>query len=167
MQYGELYNQQTLDTGEHSAFAVHLTSSLEKWHFQFELGKYQYKPNNYQGQDANKVLFGAFENAFYVASEADFYLLNVSRGIETPFRFIDKMSCYNNFGVIKPKHCSAGVGNKTLQNLLGCTLNTDAITTYIELISDVNSSFVNGPGVGLIDDKSWSHRININVGYYF
>ena len=77
------------------------------------------------------------------------------------------MSCYNNFGVIKPKHRSAGVGNKTLQNLLGCTLNTDAITTYIELISGVNSSFVNGLGVGLIDDKSWSHRININVGYYF
>jgi len=167
MQYGELYNQQTLDTGEHSAFAVHLTSSFEKWHFQFELGKYQYKPNNQQGQDTNKILFGAFENAFYVASEANFYLLNVSRDIETSFKSIDKMSCYNNFGVVKPKHRSVGVGNKTLQNLLGCTLSTDAITTYVELISGVNSSFVNGPGIGLIDDKSWSHRININMGYYF
>ncbi len=167
MQYGELYNQQTLDTGEHSAFAAHLTSSVENWHFQFELGKYQYKPKNQQGQDASKVLFGAFENAFYVASEADFYLLNVSKDIETSFKSIDKMSCYNNFGVIKPKRRSVGVGNKTLQNLFGCTLNTDAITTYIELISGVNSSFVNGPGIGLIDDKSWSHRININIGYYF
>jgi len=167
VQYGELYNQQTLDTGEHSAYAIHLTSSFEKWHLQLELGNYHYKPKNQQGQDTNKILFGAFENAFYVASEADFYLLNISRDIDTAFSFVDKMSCYNNFGVIKPKKSSKGVGNRTLQNLLGCTVNTDAITTYIELISGENSSFVNGPGVGLVGDKSWSHRININVGYYF
>lgn len=167
LQYGELYNEQTLETGEHSAYAVHLTSSYHNWHFQFELGSYQYKPENQQGQDINKVLIGAFENAFYVASEAKFYLFNVSKDIETSFKFIDKVSCYNNFGVISPKHRSADVGNKTLQNLLGCTFDTDAITTYVELISGVNSAFVNGPGVGLIDDKSWSHRININVGYYF
>jgi len=167
LQYGGLYNEQTLETGMHSAYAIHLTSSFDNWHFQFELGSYQYKPKNQLGQDENKVLIGAFQNAFYVASEADFYLFNISRDIETSFNVVDKMSCYNNFGVIKPKHHSAGVGNKTLQNLLGCTLNTDAITTYIELISGVNSSFVNGPGVGLVDDGSWSHRININVGYYF
>jgi hypothetical protein len=28
LQYGELYNEQTLESGEHSAYAVHLTSSL-------------------------------------------------------------------------------------------------------------------------------------------
>jgi len=167
LQYGELYNEQTLDTGEHSAYAVHLTSSYNNWHIQFELGSYQYNPKNSKGQVTNKILIGAFENAFYVASEADFYLLNVSRDIETSFDVIDKMSCYNNFGVIKPKHRSSDVGNKTLQNLLGCTFKTDAITTYVEMISGVNSAFVNGPGIGLIDDKSWSHRININVGYYF
>ncbi|NQZ83341.1 MAG: hypothetical protein HRT52_20245 [Colwellia sp.] len=167
LQHGDLYNEQTLETGAHSAYAVHLTSSFDNWHVQIELGSYQYKPKNEPGQDTNKVLVGAFENAFYVASEADFYLFNIARDIETSFDFIDKMSCYNNFGVVKPKHRSSDVGNKTIQNLLGCTLNTDAITTYIELISGVNSSFVNGPGVGLIDDKSWSHRININVGYYF
>jgi len=167
LQYGELYNEQTSDTGEHSAYAVHLISSYDNWHVQFELGSYQYKPKNQQGQNTNKVLFGAFENAFYVASEADFYLFNVSRDIETSFNVIDKMSCYNNYGVIKPKRRSSGVGNKTLQNLLGCTIKTDAITTYVELISGVNSAFVNGSGVGLIDDKNWSHRININVGYYF
>lgn len=167
LQYGELYNEQSFDTGEQSAYAVHLTSSYDNWHVQFELGSYQYKPKNQQGQDNNKVLIGAFENAFYVASEADFYLFNVSRDIETSFKFVDKMSCYNNFGVINPRHRSADVGNKTLQNLLGCTFDANAITTYVELISGVNSVFVNGPGIGLVDDKNWSHRININVGYYF
>lgn len=167
LQYGELYNEQSFDTGEQSAYALHLTSSYDNWHVQFEIGRYQYKPKNQLGQDNNKVLIGAFDNAFYVASEADFYLFNVSRDIETSFKFIDKMSCYNNFGVIKPKNRTADVGNKTLQNLLGCTLDSDAITTYVELISGVNSAFVNGPGVGLVDDKNWSHRININVGYYF
>lgn len=167
LQYGELYNEQSLDTGEQSAYAIHLTSSYHQWNLQFEFGSYQYKPKNQQGQDTNKVLIGAFENAFYVASEADFYLFNVSRDIETSFKFIDELSCYNNFGVIKPKHSSVDVGNKTLQNLLGCTFNSDAITTYVELISGVNSAFVNGPGIGLVDDGNWSHRININVGYYF
>jgi len=167
LQHGNLFNEQTSETGEHSAYAAHLTSSYDNWHVQFELGSYQYKPKNQQGQDTNKVLIGAFDNTFYVASKADFYLFNVSRDIETSINAIDKMSCYNNFGVIKPKRSSPGIGNTTLQNLLGCTLKTDAITTYVELISGVNSAFVNGPGIGLIDDKSWSHRININVGYYF
>jgi hypothetical protein len=167
LQYGELYNEQSSDTGEHSAYAIHLTSSYENWHVQLELGSYQYKPKNQQGQDTNKVFIAAFDNAFYVASEADFYLLNVSRDIGTSFKVIDEMSCYNNFGIVIPKQRSVDVGNKTLQNLLGCTFNSDAITTYVELISGVNSAFVNGPGVGLVDDKSWSHRININVGYYF
>ena len=167
LQYGELYNEQSLDTGEQSAYAIHFTSSYHNWHVQFEVGSYQYKPKNQQGQDNNKVLIGAFENSFFVASEADFYLFNVSRDFETTSKFIDDMSCYNNFGVINPKLNSVDVGNKTLQNLLGCSFNTDAITTYVELISGVNSAFVNGPGIGLVDDKDWSHRININVGYYF
>jgi len=167
LQHGDLYNKQTLDTGEHSAYAVHITGLFDNWHFQFELGNYQYKAKNQPGQDRNKVLVGAFENAFYVASDADFYLLNVSNDIETSFNSIDSMSCYNNFGMIKPKHRSAGVGDKTLQNLLGCSISAGAITTYVELISGENSFFVNGPGVGLVDDGSWSHRININIGYYF
>jgi hypothetical protein len=167
LQHGGLYNEQTMDTGEHSAFAIHFTNSFDKWHVQLELGSYQYKPENQPGKDSNKVLIGAFQNAFYVASEADFYLFNVSRDIATSSVLVDEMSCYNNFGVIRPKRSSAGVGNKTTQNLLGCTLNSGAITTYVELISGVNSAFVNGRGVGLVDDKSWSHRININIGYYF
>jgi len=134
-QHGGLYNEQTLDVGEHSAYALHLTHALEPWNFQVEGGSYLFEPNNQQEQDDNKILFGAFENAFYVASEAEFYLINISRSFAEPTSSIEKFNCYNNFGVVKPKHHSIGVGNKTIQNLLGCSASIDAITTYIELIS--------------------------------
>ena len=166
-QHGELYNEQTSDVGKHSAYALHLSHAIERWDFQVEGGSYLFEPNKQQGQDDNKILFAAFENAFYVASEADFYLINVSRNFEAPLGFIEKLSCYNNYGTVRPKHRSNGVGDKTIQNLLGCSVGIDAVTSYIELISGKNSSFVNGPGVGLVDDGSWSHRININIGYYF
>jgi len=167
MQYGSLYNELTTNKGEHSAVALHVATSYENWNFQVELGNYQYQPENPQGKGSDRVLFGAFENAFYIASEADFYLLNVSREIVEPPKLIGKMSCYNNFGVVIPKRRSENVGNKTIQNTLGCDVSSGSITSYIELISGQNASFVNGPGVGLVDDASWSHRININVGYYF
>jgi len=167
LQYRELYNEQSLDTGEQSAYAIHLISSYDNWHVRLELGSYQFRPKNQLGQDTNKVLIGVFKNAFYIASEADFYLLNVSRDIEASFKAIDEKSCYNNFGLIKPKHRSVDVGNQTLQNLLDRTFSSDANDTYVDSISGVNSAFVNSPGIGLVDDKNWSNRININVGYYF
>jgi len=166
-QHGELFNEKTSGVGEHSAYALHLSHAFERWNFQVEAGSYLFEPNKQQAQDDNKILFAAFENAFYVASEANFYLINVSRNFEAPIGLIEKLSCYNNYGAVRPKHRSSGVGDKTKQNLLGCSVGIDAVTSYIELISGKNSSFVNGPGVGLIDDGSWSHRININIGYYF
>ncbi|KVX00809.1 hypothetical protein [Shewanella frigidimarina] len=169
IQYGQIYNQMLQRNGDRSAYAVHLDYKDEEWGVQLEAGSYDYSAASNPVTSKDRILFGAYDTSFYVANKADFLLFNISKSIikDTEKMILGTLDCYNNFALIQPKEVSEQVGDSTQQNTIGCSTTRGPLVTYVELISGKNSSFVNGPGIGLVDDNGWSSRLNVNIGYYF
>jgi hypothetical protein len=163
-QWGQLYNRDTDDTGDHWAAAAHLDSRCGRWNMQLEAGRYEYNPRNPPGVGSESVTFGAFAGAHQIASVGTFGVANVAYNLPVRWPGVDLLTCYNDFSVLSKDDDSY---DDSYINTTGCAVGTGPLFTYIDLIQGKNMLFFGDGSLAGDGDNEWRRRFNINMGYYW
>jgi len=160
----ELYNNVTDRRGEHWAGTVHLDSRCGRWNLQLQGVRYEYSPANPVGVSSDVMRVGAFAGTYDIASEADILVANVAYNFESPARFIDQLTCYNDYSRLY-KGIDASVDSQI--NTLGCAIGTGPLFTYVDYILARNMAFFGSGSMGAGGEDKWRGRFNVNIGYYW
>jgi len=163
-QWGELFNRDTDDSGDHWAAAAHLDSRCGRWNLQLELGRYEYNPRNPAGVSNDSITFGAFAFAHEVAAEGYFGVANIAYNVPVNWPRVDVVTCYNDFSIL---HKDERRFNDSLLNTTGCLIGIGPTFTYIDLIRGRNALFLGDGSLAGGGNDEWETRININLGYYW
>lgn len=167
-QASQLYNAGTRENGHHWAAAVHADLSLNGWNLKLQALRYEYHPQNPEGQDDRFVVMGAYDAPYKVASKADNYLAGLSYSLPVNIDPISSITFYNDYSLLA-KHEDTYYDSQ--QNVTGMMLSAGQLFTYVDMARGRNhawfgtrygSAFAEGD-----PDAGWNTRFNINVGYYF
>lgn len=162
LQYGQVYNRDSDDNGDHWAAALHLDGRYGRWNYQLELGRYGYDPRNPAGVSDSTVTIGAFTGSYPVASQGNFGAANIAYNLPPPWRVIDSLTVYNDFSFLfKDKDDF----EESYLNTIGCAVGIGPVFSYIDLILGRNY-FGDGSLAGG-GSRDWEARFNFNIGYYF
>ena len=163
-QRSELYNNATDERGDHWAAAVHLDSRCGRWNLQLQGVRYEYDPANPAGVSADTVRVGAFEGTYDIASEADILVANLAYNFPPPARFIDQLTCYNDYSRLYKRID----GSRDSQiNTIGCAIGSGPLFTYVDYILARDMALFGNGSMGTGGDGEWRGRVNVNVGFYW
>ena len=164
-EWGQLYNSNTEDNGDHWASAVHMNGNYGQWNVQLEYAAYGYNPENPSGFDDDIITMGAYSYSWGVPAEAQIGIANVSYTVPMDWGILDSLTFYSDNTIIEPDESRF---DTIWQNVVGCLIATGPVYTYVDIISAENMIFMGGDMVG-DEDASFGRntRLNINFGYYF
>ncbi|EAT17087.1 hypothetical protein HTZ97_07930 [Desulfuromonas acetoxidans] len=166
-QWGQLYNNNTDDTGDHWAGAIHLNGNYGPVNVQLEYASYEYDPENPLGMDDDIITMGAFTYSWGAPAQADIYIANVAYTIPTDsLAWLDSITFYSDNTFIDP---DAGDQPDIWQNVVGALFASGPVYTYLDVISGENMIFSAG---NMVDETVSSNnerttRVNLNIGYYW
>jgi hypothetical protein len=176
-QWGQLYNNNTKDNGDHWAAAAHINGNYGRWNVQLMYANYEYNPENpdfITDSDGNLVpadfdddivTMGAYSFSWGVPAEAEIGIANVAYSMPVSWGPIDSLTFYSDNTVIQPRESSF---DTIWQNVVGCLVGAGPFYTYVDVISGKNMIFMGGDMVGDTDASSGRNtRLNVNFGYYF
>ncbi len=165
-QWGQLYNNNTNDTGDHWAAGLHMNGNYSNWNVQLEYATYEYDPENPAGFDDDIITMGAFTYSWGAPAEADIWIANVAYTIPTNLRWLDSITLYSDNTMIDP---SASNQPTIWQNVVGAMFASGPVYTYLDIISSENMIFSNGNMVDetVANNDERTTRVNLNVGYYW
>lgn len=165
-QWGQLYNKNTRDTGDHWAAGLHMNGNYGNWNVQLEYATYEYNPENPVGFDDDIITMGAFAGSWGVPAEADIGIANVAYTIPTNLKWLDSVTLYSDNTIIEP---SANNQPTIWQNVVGALFASGPIYTYLDIISGENMIFSNGNMVDktVRNNDERTTRLNLNIGYYW
>lgn len=174
--WGQLYNRDTGDMGDHYAAAVHLNGNYWGWNLMLEAARYEWNPENPPGISDQTVIMGAYATAFPVAAAGTVYVANLAYDLSVNWGPITKLTFYNDYSILVKDEDDF---DNTQINTFGCLITAVPIYTYVDFIFGKNALFLNdrlGPvndftdieqGLGPGGEDDWNFRFNVNVGYYF
>lgn len=164
-QWGQLYNGETNDNGDHWAGAAHLNGNYGRWNLQLEYVKYGYDPENPAGFDDDIITMGAYASSWGVPAEAQIGIFNLAYTLPVTWGPIDSLTFYSDNTVIEPDESRFAT---IWQNVVGCLVAAGPVYTYIDVISADEMIFMGGDMVGSTDASGGRNtRLNVNFGYYF
>nr|WP_320048849.1 porin [uncultured Desulfuromonas sp.] len=166
-QWGQLYNTNTDDTGDHWAAGVHLNGNYGPVNVQLEYASYAYDPENPVGMDDDIITMGAFTYSWGAPAQADIYIANVAYTIATDnLKWLDSITLYSDNTLIKP---DASDQPTSWQNVVGALFACGPVYTYVDLISAENMIFSGGNMVDetVANNDERTTRLNVNIGYYW
>lgn len=159
-QWGQMYNLDTTDKGDHSALALHLDGHYGKWNAQLEAGYMAHNPENAVGVSDDQVRFGGFGASALIPSKGSFLVANIARSFPVSWGPVSDVTCYNDYSRFMPEE---DVFKDSQLNTTGCAITAGPVYAYFDWIMGKNASYAfAGPNT---DD--WEKRLNINIGYYF
>lgn len=163
---GQLYNTVSNDNGDHWAVALHTDTYIDEWNIRFEGIRYEYHPKNPEGVTNETVLFGGYADKYFIPSEANIWVFNVSRTFNIDWHKLESITCYNDYSVM--------TGGNSVEDshidTLGCSFGIGPIFTYVDLIFGKNAQYFDSNdnrGFGGDGERNWETYFNINLGYYF
>lgn len=166
-QWGQLYNSETDDHGNHWAGAAHINGTYGPVNLMLEVISYDHDPENPEGVGDETIEMGAFGVSSLVASSAEIYVANISYGVPVDWGPISKLTFYNDYSFMSKDEDL----NDSHINTTGCLITAGPLYTYVDLILGKNAQFLNGGtnpfGPADDSDDDWNTRFNINVGFYF
>lgn len=160
----ELYNSASDRRGDQWAGSLHVDSRCGRWNLQLQGVRYQYNPANPPGVSDDVVRVGAFGGTYDIASSADVAVANIAYNFESPVRFIDQLTCYNDYSRLY-KDIDGSIDSQI--NTLGCAIGSGPIFTYIDYIFAKNMAFFGDVSMGAGGEDKWRGRFNVNIGYYW
>lgn len=160
----EIYNSASDGRGDQWAGSLHMDSRCGRWNLQLQGVRYQYNPANPPGIDDDAVRVGAFAGTYDIASEADIIVANVAYNFEPPARFIDQLTCYNDYSRLY-KGIDGSIDSQI--NTLGCAIGSGPLFTYVDYILARNMAFFGNGSMAAGGEDKWRGRFNINIGYYW
>ena len=164
-EWGQLYNTNTKDTGDHWAGCVHLNGNYGRWNVQLEGIEYGYNPEDPATADDDIITMGAYSYSWGVPAKAMIGNANVAYGLPVHWGPISKLTFYTDNTVIEPDQDRFPT---IWQNVVGMLVAAGPVYTYVDLISGKNMIFMGGDMVGGSGASSGRNtRLNINFGYYF
>ena len=164
VQYGQIYNSKTGNTGDRYAAALHLDSSYNGWNLQLQAMQYEYDAAD--AADSNKIGVSVVSWQYEIASKGQAYSANIAKTFTTDW---GSVKCYNDFGLMTPDVDDNSYDN-SMQNVTGCAVSAGPTYTMIDFVMGKNMTFstANNDHVGLPEvGDDWDKRVNINFGYYF
>jgi len=164
VQYGQIYNSKTGNTGDRYAAALHLDSSYNGWNLQLQAMQYEYDAAD--AVDSNKIGVSVVSWQYEIASKGQAYSANIAKTFTTDW---GSVKCYNDFGLMTPDVDDNSYDN-SMQNVTGCAVSAGPTYTMIDFVMGKNMTFstANNDHVGLPEvGDDWDKRVNINFGYYF
>lgn len=168
-EWGQLYNADTGDTGDHWAAAAHLNGNYGPFNLMLEVADYAYRPENPTGVSDETVRVGAFGWGHDVAAEGTVYVAGLSYDLPVNWGPVSQLTFYNDYSRLVK---DAGDFEDSEINTLGCLISAGPVYTYVDVIMGKNATWLgsvgaDGFGAGRNRDDGWSTKFNINVGYYF
>ena len=167
-QYGQLYNLDTKENGDHYAIALHYEVYYHDWNFKISLNHVAHNPENGEDSSNDILQMGAYGTPYEIAADFDIYTLSASRKFDINWGPFEKIEAYNDFGWMRKKKDEF---DSSLMNVTGFKITAGNLLTFIDYAAGYNHSWLGG---NFVDDFStgtpgakWEARFNINVGYYF
>lgn len=145
--------------GEHTAYALHVKSQIDKIGIMFQYTDYEYDLD----EQSDFVTVGAYSFYDSIPAAADLYNLNVSYSLPVSIGPINHLKFYNDFNIMTNK--SGDLEEDTVMNVTGVEVTSGNLYTLIDFAIGKNQPFLGGSLAG--DSDEWNKRFNINFGYYF
>ncbi len=164
VQFGQIYNSKTGNTGDRYAAALHSNSTYQGWELMLQAMQYEYDAAD--AVDPNKIGVSVVSWQYEIASKGQAYSANISKTISTDW---GSLKFYNDFGLMTPDVEDQSYDD-SLQNVTGVAIAAGATYTMVDFIMGKNMTFstANNDHVGLPEmGDDWDKRVNINFGYYF
>jgi len=166
--YGGLYNLDTQEMGQHSAFAAHYEITKGKWNAKAQFLAASHDPENVKGESKAAVTMAAYGTPYQIAADFNIYSLGVSRNVPVEWGPVTNMQFYNDFAFMQKKETGF---TDSYMNVTGVLITAGSVYTYIDYAAGYNHSWLGG---NFVDDfakgnpeAKWEARFNINIGYYF
>ena len=166
--YGGLYNLDTQEMGQHSAFAAHYEITKGKWNAKAQFLTASHDPENVTGESTAVITMAAYGAPYEIAADFNIYSLGVSRNVPVEWGPVTNMQFYNDFAFMQKK--TTGFTDSYM-NVTGALITAGSVYTYIDYAAGYNHSWLGG---NFVDDfakgnpeAKWEARFNINIGYYF
>ncbi|MBV7315666.1 hypothetical protein [Shewanella sp. NIFS-20-20] len=163
VQYGQLYNSLTNNSGDRHAFALHMSSNYQGWNFTAQAITYEFDAAD---SKLDTIAFAQGGWLLETADKGQLYTVNLAKTIGTDF---GSVKVYNDFNLMTPDVDGENFKN-SYQNVTGAAIVAGPTYSSIDLSFAKNmwGSSLDASGIGLNDGRDkWDARININVGYYF
>ncbi|WP_095497628.1 hypothetical protein [Paraferrimonas haliotis] len=162
--WGQILNNDTNNSGDRYAIALHANTNYFGWGLQLQAMQYEFDAAD--AADANKIGMAVMGGTYEVASKGQIYQANLSKTFKTDF---GSVQCYNDFGVLTPNVSDSNYDN-SYQNVTGCTVSAGPTFSMIDFVLGKNmvwatefDEHVGLPAIG----SGWDKTINLNFGYYF
>ncbi|WP_040243599.1 DUF3373 family protein [Chromohalobacter japonicus] len=171
---GQLYNNQTNDSGSNWQAAVGLNGSYGSWLTQLQATAYEYDAENPSEADSgisdDVMQIGAFGFPYLIPAEGQMYSASVGYSMNVDWGDIDNLYFYNDFSYISPNDdyssVNGGFGNidDPMLNDLGMKVTAGPYYAWFSVISGKNALAYVGPGEG---DDGWHTSVQSNFGFNF
>jgi hypothetical protein len=168
VQFGGIYNSALDEWGNRWGWAVHSDGTYGPWNVKLQFLQYGYDAIDDTGADTDLIWKGAYGDPYHVAAEAWIATAGVQYTMDMEWGPFTQINFYDNYSYMEKW---VEDFHPTHQNVLGFSIAAGGLFTYFDLATGRNhpwltESFGTGLGPGL-EDASWNHRFNVNVGYYF
>ncbi len=171
---GQLYNNQTNESGSNWQAAVGLNGSYGSWLTQLQATAYEYDAENpgtsESGISDDVIQVGAFNFNYLIPAEGQMYSASLGYSMNVDWGDIDNLYFYNDFSYISPNDdyssVNGGFGNidDPMLNDLGMKVTAGPYYAWFSVISGKNALAYVGPGEG---DDGWHTSVQSNFGFNF
>lgn len=170
---GQLYNQQTNDSGSSWQAAVGLNGSYGSWYTQFQVTAYEYDAENpdesVSGISDDVIQIGAFNFNYLIPAEGQMYSANLGYSMDVDWGAIDNLYFYNDFSYISPNGdyspLNDGFGDvdDPMLNDLGMKVTAGPYYAWFSIVSNKNAlGYFGSP-----TDDDWHTSVQTNFGFNF
>lgn len=171
---GQLYNNQTNDSGSNWQAAVGLNGSYGSWLTQLQATAYEYDAENpgtsESGISDDVIQVGAFNFNYLIPAEGQMYSASVGYSMNVNWGDIDNLYFYNDFSYISPNGdytpAAGGFGENVddpMLNDLGMKVTAGPYYAWFSVVSNKNAlGYFGSP-----TDDDWHTSLQTNFGLNF
>lgn len=166
-QVGGIYNIDTEKMGARTAFAFHYLMDIGRWNLKAQFTTYNMLPKN-EDEQKDIIEMGAYGSPYNIVAKGDTYTVGIAYSIPINKGILDEIKIYNDFGMMDKRVAET---TNSYQNVTGAMLTMGPIYTYLDYAMGRNHAWLGDEWTEAFakeaNSKSWSARLNLNLGYYF
>ncbi|OHV12297.1 hypothetical protein [Kushneria phosphatilytica] len=170
---GQLYNEQTNDSGDNWAAALGLNGNYGNWSVLLQATQYEYNAKNADEDDTgisdNVMQVGAFNFNYLIPAEGQMYNFSLAYSMDVNWGPIDNAYFYNDYSYISadgdysPINGGFGSMNDPQLNDIGIKLTAGPYYAWFDIVTNKNG--LNYFGSPVDDDWHTSYQTHFGVNF--
>ncbi len=167
---GQLYNNQTHESGDSWAVALGMDGSYGNWMTQLQATTYEFNAENpdesVSGISDNVIQIGAFNFNYLIPAEGEMYSASLAYSMDVDWGAIENLYFYNDFSYIDPADdysaINGGFGDMDdpMLNDLGMKITAGRYYAWFDIVTNKNGLNYFGSPV----DDGWHTSFQTHVG---